>query len=388
MHSVAIEMRNIDKNATADIMKLQSNRTVSNKEDAEMKTKRIEEIIACMKSFGKEGYHKSELLSEMFALQQEIVELTFNGEHASTAGLKIWDVERHLEQLNEDCGHAADEEFQIFKEGSKTLCNLIKAEISGNRGEYKVFKALEYIRSQNRVFKNVELSDREVRTELDAIVVTPKCLTIVEVKNTSKNIFIDEEGNYYRTGEFLKWDCNIAEKMSVKENLLRMALEAAGFGHIPIRSVVVFTNNRIEVRNKYRQIRTCFVSQLAYIIDGYRLEDIISMEEMDQIQNAVEVAECKETYPMDFDVQQYKADFANLIATLEMAMSKTNEIDVEVVEEKAQNTQERSKVTFVSELKSVFSSKQFRYAGSTAAAVAIAVVSGIITANSISKAGF
>lgn len=353
-----------------------------------MKTKRIEELMAGMKSFGKESYHKSELLSEMFALQQEIVELTFNGEHASTADLKIWDVERHLEQLNEDCGHVADEEFQKFQEGSKTFCNLIKAEISGNRGEYKAFKALEYIRSQNKVFKNVEFRDGEVRTELDAVVVTPKCLTIVEVKNTSKNIFIDEGGNYYRTGEFLKWDCNIAEKMSVKERLLKKALEVAGFGYIPIRSVVVFTNNRIEVQNKYRQIRTCFVSQLAYIIDGYRWEDIFSVGEMDQIKNAVEAAECKETYPLDFDVQQYKADFANLMATLETAMVKTNEVDVEVVEEKAQNVKKRSKVAFVSALKSVFSSRQFRKAGSTAAAVAVVVASGIITANSISKAGF
>ncbi|MCI9127465.1 MAG: hypothetical protein HFG28_09750 [Eubacterium sp.] len=70
-----------------------------------MKTKRIEELMAGMKSFGKDGYHKSELLNEMFALQQEIVELTFSEEHAVTAELKIWDVEKHLKQLNEECGH-------------------------------------------------------------------------------------------------------------------------------------------------------------------------------------------------------------------------------------------------------------------------------------------
>ena len=80
-----------------------------------MKAQRIEELMAGMKSFGKEGYHKSELLSEMFALQQEIVELTFSGEHATTAELKIWDVEKHLEQLNEECGHVADEELQDRK---------------------------------------------------------------------------------------------------------------------------------------------------------------------------------------------------------------------------------------------------------------------------------
>ena len=82
-----------------------------------MRADRVEELMRAMKSFGKEKYEKSELLTEMFALQQEIVELTFNDEHASTADLKIWDVERHLEQMNRDCGNVADEELKQFKNG-------------------------------------------------------------------------------------------------------------------------------------------------------------------------------------------------------------------------------------------------------------------------------
>ena len=359
-----------------------------------MKTQRIEELMKAMKSFGKESYHKSELLNEMFALQQEIVELTFSGKHAATAELKIWDVERHLEQLNDDCGNIADEELARFEDGCKVLCNLIKAEISGNRGEYKAFKTLEYLKSQNRVLRNVELSDGENRTELDAVVITPKCVTIVEVKNTSKNIFIDEEGNYYRTGEFLRWDSNIAEKMSVKEGLLRKLLESAGYGHIQIRSIVVFTNERIEVQNKYSQIRTSFVSQLAYIIDGYKLDDIITTEEMDSLQDVIKEAECKEAYPFEFDVNQFKADFANLMATLELANAK--ESDAEVYEESVAETVRtakkvayaNNKVSFTSVMRSVFASKQFKYAGSTAAAVVVTVASGIIAANTIGKGGY
>lgn len=352
-----------------------------------MKTQRIEELMTAMKSFGKESYHKSELLNEMFALQQEIVELTFSGEHAATAELKIWDVERHLEQLNADCGDAAAEELARFKEGCKMLCNLIKAEISGNRGEYKAFKTLDYLKSQNRILKNVELSDGDVRTELDAVVITPKCVTIVEVKNTSKNIFIDEEGNYYRTGEFLKWDSNIAEKMSVKEGLLKKALEAAGYGQVQIRSIVVFTNNRIEVQNKYRQIKTSFVSQLAYIIDSYRLDDTISIEEMDKLQQIIQEAECKEAYPFEFDVKQYKADFANLMATLEIAKTQ-EEVEEEVVVENIKPAKQSKKATLSSIMRAIFASKQFKYAGSTAAALAVSVASGIIAANTISKGGF
>lgn len=361
-----------------------------------MKTQRIEELMAGMKSFSKAGYHKSELLSEMFALQQEIVELTFSEEHAATAELKIWDVEKHLEQLNEECGHVADEELQKFMESSKILCNLIKAEISGNRGEYKAFKTLEYLQSQNRVMRNVELSNGETRTEIDALVITPKCLTIVEVKNTSKNILIDEDGNYYRTGEFLKWDCNIAEKMAVKEELLRKVLESAGYGHIRIRSVVVFTNNRIEVQNKYAQIRTCFVNHLAYVIDGFRLDETITMNDMDSIQKVVENAMCQEAYPFEFDARQYQADFANLLATLEFAKVKA-EVQEEMVPEFEQHHHQRvssqkhdkvRKTTFADVMRNIFTSKQVRYAGSTAAAIAITVVSGVIAANTVSKGGF
>lgn len=351
-----------------------------------MKTKRIEKLVSGMTSFSKEHYQKSELLNEMFALQTEIVEAAFSEEHASTANLRIWDVERHLEQLNEDCGHVADEELERFKDGSKVLCNMIKAEISGNRGEYKAFKTLEYLRSQNTVLRNVELQDGANRSELDAVVITPKCLTIVEVKNTSKNIFIDEEGNYYRTGEFLKWDCNIAEKMALKEELLRTTLKKVGIAHVQIRSVVVFTNNHVEVQNKYSQIRTCFVSQLAYIIDGFRMADTISEIEMDTIQVTIEAATNKESYPFDFDVLQYKVDFATLLVTLEFEKAKSEKADAIVGAVASKEVTKIQKYNISNWFKRAFASKQAKYAGS-AAVVAVTIALSLIVSNIINKGG-
>ena len=344
-----------------------------------MKTNRVNEMMATMKSFSKDKYQKNELLTEMFALQQEIVGLTFNGEHASTADLKIWDVERHLEQLNQDCGNVADEELQRFKEGSKTLCNLIKAEISGNRGEAKAFRTLQYIHSKNIILKNVELSDGDRRTELDAAVITPGVVTIVEVKNTAKNIFIDENGDYYRTGEYLRWDCNIAEKMALKEELLKMVLADDGIEDIQIRSIVVFTDNRIEVQNKYSRIRTCFVSQLAYIIDGFKSSTYMSEEEMEHIERLIKEAECKEAYPFDFDVEQYKMDFATLMAVLEEASAKAEEpeYEQEVVNEKK---------GVWSVLRNALSSKYAGYAGSAAAAAAVTFIS-TVAVSAIRKGG-
>lgn len=334
-----------------------------------MNINRVNELVATMESFGKEKYQKSELLTEMFTLQKEIVGLTFNGDHASTADLKIWDVERHLDQLNQDCGNVADEELQRFKDGSKILCNLIKAEISGNRGEAKAFRTLQYIHSKNTILKNVKLSDGDLRTELDAVVITPGAVIIIEVKNTAKNIFIDENGDYFRTGEFLKWDCNIAEKMTLKEELLRKVLVADGMDDIRIRSVVVFTDNRIEVQNKYSKVRTCFVSQLAYIIDGFKSDKPITDEEMEQIESAIRTSESNETYPFEFDVAQYKLDFATVMVILEEASAKEEEAECveKVVVEHKNGTGDA--------LKMFFTSKYAEYAGSAVAAATITFVS-------------
>lgn len=288
-----------------------------------MDMNRVNEITASIKSFGKERYRKDELLPEMLSLQQELVDLTFNGEHAATANMKIWDVVKHLEQMNEDCGNAAAEEITRFKKESGELINCIKAEISGKRGEAKALRSLERVKGVRRILTNLELSTDDEQTELDAVVVMPGGITIVEVKNTSKDVFIDEIGAYYRTGEFLKYDSNIAEKLMLKEDLVKKTIEASGKKEVTIRSILVFTDSRIEVQNRYTHIRTCFLSQLPYIVqefNGVRCRSgLLDEDEIGEIADLLESAGAAGMYPPDFDVQRYKMDFAILMAILEEA---------------------------------------------------------------------
>lgn len=345
------------------------------------KAARINEMLEAMPSFGKAKYQKSELLSEMLALQNEIVRLTFNDAHATTANLRIWDVEKHLEQMNKDCGNVADEALQIFMDESKTLCNLIKAEISGARGEAKAFRTLEYLKNKARILKNVELSDENHRTELDVIVIMPEVITIVEVKNTARNIFIDENGDYFRTGEFLKWDCNIAYKMQLKEELLRKAIERTGITNIQIKSVVVFADNRIEVQNKCSSIRTCFASQLAYILDGFQDNQSMTNDEMQKVEVAIREAETQESYPFGFNVAQYKRDFVTLMVTLEEAASMNEASDQKDEEH------EMEKENVWSVFKNFLKSKYAGYLGGAAAAATLTIVSTTLI-NSIRKGGF
>ena len=347
------------------------------------KTERINEIVTSMKSFSKEAYHKTEILPELLQLQRELIELVFDEEHAANGNLKIWDVEKHLEQLSEANGFAAAEELAKFEAGCKEICNSIKAEISGNWGEDKAFQGLETMRCPRRVIRNIELTADDVRTELDGVVITSKAIYIVEVKNTKKNIFIDEEGNYYRTGDYMRLDSNIGEKMYNKISLLRRVLESAGLPEIKIESLVVFTNNRMEVNNKYAGLRTCFLGQLPYIVEEYKGRDIYSEADIESLSKAIEEVRCKEIYPYDFDVNQFKMDFAKVMTALEEAASDASyDVEVEDVENKVNETQKVVKKSWFSGvLSKVFTEKTVRYA-STAALVTLAVIS---TATAVSK---
>lgn len=321
-----------------------------------MKNIRISEILKRFQSFAKESYHKTDILPELFALQSELVDIIFEGENVDKSNLKIWDVEKRLAEMNTECNGIATEELNSFEKDCKYICNLIKAEISGNRGEEKAFESLSRIRGEHIILKNIELSNGALRSELDAVVITQNGAFIVEVKNSSKNIFIDAEGNYFRTGEFLKWDSNLGEKMRIRQELLRAVLVAQGLSYMPIYGVVVFTNNRVEVQNKCAALKTCFLSQLPYVIDNCR-DVMFSFKEMDLAAEAISAANKESFYPLEFDAEQFKQNFANILATLEFAKT-----------EKQSNWIEMFKV--------FFSKKVAKYAASVAS-FAFAIVAAI-----------
>lgn len=296
-----------------------------------MNETRVQELMDSMIAFRRETYQREELLDELLELQSEIINLTFNGEHAATADLKIYDVMNHLEQLNNECGNIADEEFQKFKNESYEFVNLIRKEISGRRGEAKAFKALDSICSEdNIIIKNVELEDEDFRTELDAVVISPNAVTIVEVKNTGKDIYIDQEGRYYKAEVPDRMEFDLAEKMYMKEALLRKALSAAGIKDVKIQRILVFTNNSINVKNECEEIYSCFVGRLPYVINKREKWQSIPEYKMHNIKRAIKAAECTNSYPVDFDIEGYKRDFATVMAILENAEVVETENNIEV----------------------------------------------------------
>lgn len=280
-------------------------------------TERINEIVSGMTSFKEEKVEKSNLLSELLTLQNEMVAITFNGVHAENARLRINNVGTHLKKLDQERGGIAHDELEEFINDSKELGKAIISELIGNAGEFKAEQSLKMIRDKKYILRNIELKDDDCRCEIDFIVITEKVIFIVEVKNTQKDVFIDERGNYCRVGATMKFDKNIGESMNTKEYLLRSVLRDCGYDNPQIASIVVFANSDIRVDNRFGYINTCFLSNLPYIIERYQGDCIYGSDDFGKIVEAIKNAACNEAYEPPINVNKFKTEFATVIAKLE-----------------------------------------------------------------------
>lgn len=339
---------------------------------------RIQQIVNEIHSCNKELYRRDEILPELLCLQDEIVRLTFNEIHGEQAQLRIWDVENHLEELNRENGNIATEELETFKADCKDFVNYIKGIKSGYRGEEWTFRKLEGLRTENRVMKNIQLKNDRFHSELDAVVLTHKGAFIIEIKNTQRDVFIDEDGHYYRTGEFLNWDSDIGCKMRIKTQLLEELLEEEGF-NVPVTPLILFSNNRIHVQNKCPQLTTCFLRQVNYLIEDFDSEDILSDRDMDAVAERISRIEETDEFPIKTDIAKLKKDFATLMARLETASGSAIEETEKAEEEdermmRPDHEEVNSRHPFRDWLRRTVRNPRIRRAGEVAAAIGVAVV--------------
>lgn len=305
------------------------------------KEERINQIISEMKAGTKESYLRNgeidEQLNELLLLQEEAVKTTFNGAHTDYGNLRIYDVRKHLAQLNLDRGNIAEEELIVFEKDAKDLENEIKKIKSGKWGENSVFRSLKMLRCNNRIVKNIALQFEDVQGELDAVVFTEKAIFLLEVKNAKSGILIDEKGNYLHLGADgnifeHQHDRNFAVKMNEKEYLLRKVLESNGFENLEIHCLLVFTNTNVNIENRYEHIQHCFLSDMLPIIQNTADPIRYTNNEMDRMVVCLNAAAQENRFPFPLDAAAFKLHFATLMAKLEGYEDESDELDSEIIE--------------------------------------------------------
>ena len=279
-----------------------------------MKNDRANEIMDRMTAFENDKYTREELLNEIFKLQSEMATITFGGCQAEEK--RFYDISDYYTTINSSRNVVSDEMIERFRKECGEATNCLRGLISGLKGENKTFYRLGDLVSVNRIRKNIEIRNGNKRTEIDALVVTEKAAFIIEVKNTKRDAFIDENGQYYRTGEYLRWDSDLGSKLALREAYVRRTAKKSGIDNIQIVKIVVFTDNRIRVQNKCKDITTCFLNQLTSVIDTYQGENTMTLSVIDDYMKLIDSMNTVTRYEPGFDVQSLKRDFAEIASAM------------------------------------------------------------------------
>lgn len=288
---------------------------------------RKQQILASMTALRKPTYANRDMLDELLKFKEEVIRGTFAREHAER--LHFEDVLSHLESLDVEAGGVATEQIASFSKMTEAAGKLLATSISGNAGEEKVSRTLQTLTCPNNVFRNVELTVGEQTCEIDFVVITPKAIFCIEVKNTKNDTLIDINGNLVRASDGKMYDCNLGDAVRQREYMLRSLFAHSGIcseNQLPdIKSYVVSANSRINFTNYFRHINSCCVTGLPFIIEEYCKNSLHQDLCIEMVSDVICQGWIERTYPVGFDVEAFRQSFAEIVATLELAKCKAQE---------------------------------------------------------------
>lgn len=272
-----------------------------------------ESLLSSLKGLSKDVYSREELLPQMDQLEKEMAMMVFeDGLDIPSEYVHMSYIMKHLHIMNNEAGNVADDELKKLSRLSNVFSNHVRAQQSGMTGENKVEQYLGYMKSNHMVLRNLQLSDGMHNTEIDFLVLKQGVATIVEVKNSRRDVYIDSNGDMYKTGRYENFDSHLGAKMDFRAEIIKQLLKNAGFENMRIEKVVVFTNNRIQIKKDYRGFRVCFLSRLPHLIDDYYGTGVIQFtKHLQQMADYIQSKDLNEYYPFEMDVQEFKEAFVD-----------------------------------------------------------------------------
>lgn len=222
-----------------------------------------ESLLSSLKGLSKNVYSGEELLPEMDLLEEEMAQIVFeDGLDIPSEYVHMSYIMKRLHIMNNEAGNVANQELKKLSRLAAIFSNYVRAQQSGITGEDRVEQYLGYMKSNHVVLRNLQLSDGVHNTEIDFLVLKQGVATIVEVKNSKRDVYIDEAGDMYKVGRYENFDSHLGAKMDFRVEIIQQLLKDAGYENMRIEKVVVFTNNRIQIKKDYHGFRVCFLSMI------------------------------------------------------------------------------------------------------------------------------
>lgn len=223
------------------------------------------------------------------------------------------DITSFLERLAHENGVDEDETFQRLREGMKNLGFLIGSLKKGAKGEKRTRDGLRNLEFSPgvKILYNITLDDGTDRTEYDAIVLTPYGIFVVEAKNFNGDARITEKGILVRKDDRFG-EYNLGEKMNRKEFLLRSCL--GELASVPYHALLLYVNEQADIEDEYHQIPITYCNTVAKIIQQFdHGDELITSEELKQIEAEITSHQIDARYPCGVDCQQIIEDLTAIM---------------------------------------------------------------------------
>ncbi|MBD3107276.1 NERD domain-containing protein [Bacillus sp. AGMB 02131] len=164
---------------------------------------------------------------------------------------EVTDGFKTIEQYKKEIASAIDEKQK------KSLSEKVKLLELGLKGEQSVLFELQNSFLPIHILHDVRIIYKELKCQMDFVVLTRKFILVVEVKNYFGNILVNEKDEFIRQvykGSKLTFSegfyspiRQVERQVEVFEAYLR---EMGAITKTPIKSVVVFTNNKTVINTK------------------------------------------------------------------------------------------------------------------------------------------
>ena len=263
-----------------------------------------------------EAYTNQEIIDQLKELQVAIAQVVCDGEGDSI--VRADTIVHAVEDRVNGLGLQNTDSFLSFKQDMEMLGRKIALMISGIRGEKKGFRALKPLEfdCDTRVLRNVCLKNDEGESEIDAIVVAPYGVFVIEIKQRKKPVVITADG-FYQKVDNPDYQYPLGERMCCKEMLLREAMGTAL--DVPVYPVLFLVSDS-EVTDHFGRVMTVNCNTAVYSIRSYAGgSTCLSSNRISEIVDSIEASRFEAKYPCRLDCERLIENFANLMDQIETA---------------------------------------------------------------------
>lgn len=264
------------------------------KSTIQKKRNRIYIILRSKNYLSKDRYTNNELLNELDRFQNDLLSNNFRKENIS-----------NLEELcnfikkKKNLFFCFNEENKIFKstdfdyllESLDKMKRSVSNIKSGKYAEKETLRVIKTFSDKNKYLINNRISviDKQdgkcMYAENDIVFICKKGIFSLEIKNSLRDLIIDEKGNLIRTGYQTKED--VVQQCLNHVNITRRALEEEIYNRyniyktVDINPIIVVANNNIEVTNKNKRIPMLLKNEIQdYIFNKFKSEKELSDSEI------------------------------------------------------------------------------------------------------------